>query len=86
MHNDADLCRARGWKPGTKLLVTETDGEQEIQEIHQITAIGLRKVLSTMIAYKDTKSKWFKITDNGCWESTEWADLNHATEWTQEEK
>lgn len=70
---DADLCRQRGWEPGTRLLLTEPNGKKEL---HLITAVGLRKILSTMLAYQYPGEPWTDITNPACWETAGLLDLS----------
>ncbi|TCN51825.1 hypothetical protein EV641_109216 [Rhodococcus sp. SMB37] len=46
--NDADACRARGWRPGTRLAGDEGYGVTVIE----ITALGDRLVLAKRISHK----------------------------------
>ena len=54
---DADLCRSRGWGPGTRLVGDEGYGPTVIE----ITAIGERCLLAKLISHNG-------IPDP-CWES-----------------
>lgn len=67
--NDADLCRSRGWGPGTKLVGNEGYRPTVIE----ITAVGEEVILAKMISHDSrvNPAPWEKVWALSCREWTE---------------
>ncbi len=56
--SDADLCRKRGWPPGTRLIGDEGRGPSIIE----ITAVGERAILAKLISHNGTPQTQYETT------------------------